>query len=184
MDISRRMSTRDQMASSAFRRSRKEVWPPRQDVLCQKFWLSVQGHFSVTLLKHALRLAQPVSDYVCYSMGVINSLFHSSLFWGLVFTFFICFRIICLQYGGGSFLALVLRTKFFFMWIPRELDLDLGDFPGPGVRQLWRKQGFYWKPVWVSLEWLSGTYFLPPTQFVDCSPGQWRLLLVQGALCD
>ena len=90
------------------------VRPPRQDVLCQKFWLSVWGHFSVTLLNHTLRLAHPVSDYFCYSMGAINSLFHSSLFLGLVFTFFICFRIICIQYGGGSFLALVLRTKFFF----------------------------------------------------------------------
>ena len=30
---------------------------------------------------------------------------------------------------------------------PVKLDLDLEDFPEPGVRQLWRKQGFYWKPV-------------------------------------
>ena len=80
-------------------------------------------------------------------MGAIYSLFYLSLFLGLVFTFFICFRIFCIQYGGGSFLALVQRTKFFFKRIPRELDLDLGDFPEPGVRQLWRKQGFYWKPV-------------------------------------
>ena len=27
-----------------------------------------------------------------------------------------------------------------------KLYLDLEDFPEPGVRQLWRKQGFYWKP--------------------------------------
>merc|ERR1712101_20582 len=97
------MSTRDQMASSTFRRSRKEVRPPRQDVLCQKFWLSVQGHFSVTLLNHALRLTHPVSDYFCYSMGVLNSLFHLSLFLGLVFTLFICFRIFCIQFGRGNF---------------------------------------------------------------------------------
>ena len=94
-------------------------------------------------------------------MGVINSLFHSSLFLGLVFTFFICFRIIYIQYGGGSFLALVLRTKFFFKWIPRELDLDLGDFPGPGVRQLWRKQGFYWSQCeWVWSDSVELTSFL------------------------
>ena len=56
-------------------------------------------------------------------MGATVRLFHLSLnfldwkFLGLVFTFFICFRIFCIQYGGGSFLALVQRTKFFFKWI-------------------------------------------------------------------
>ena len=28
---------------------------------------------------------------------------------------------------------------------PVKLDLDLEDFLEPGVRQLWRKQGFYWR---------------------------------------
>ena len=60
--------------------------------------------------------------------------------------------------GQGSMLGAAESVK---------LDLVLGDFPEPGVRQLWRKQGFYWKPVCMSLERLSGTYFLPSAQSVD-----------------
>ena len=96
MDISGRMSTRDQRAPSTFYRSRKEVQPPRQDVLYQEFCSSVQDDFSVTLL--ALRLAHPVSDYFVAVWEQLIVCF-TCLFLGLVFTFFICFRIICIQYG-------------------------------------------------------------------------------------
>ena len=110
-------------------------------------------------------------------MGAIDSLFHLSLFLGLVFTLFICFRIFCIQYGGESFWLQFRElsssssgssagTRGPFSLLreqeggrvtdqgrilgaaePVKLDLDLGDFPEPGVRQLWGKQGFYWEPV-------------------------------------
>ena len=104
-----------------------------------------------------------VSDYFCFSMGVTDGLFHFSLFLGLVFTF--CFRVFCIQYEGGSSLALVQRTKFFLKYQghilvaaePIKLDLDLEDIPDPGevqqVMLLWRKQSFCWKPVWSSPKW-------------------------------
>ena len=82
--------------------------------------------FFCNITHHALRLAHPISDYFCYSMGVIISLFSLVSILRTCVYIFICFRIICIQYGGGSFLALVLRTKFFFKWIPREVLQDSG----------------------------------------------------------
>ena len=99
IDISRRISTRDQRAPSAFRRSRKECNLLAR-MFCVRFLILSSRSFFCNTTHHALRLSHPVSDYFCYSMGAINRLFHLSLFLGLVFTFFICFRIICIQYGG------------------------------------------------------------------------------------
>ena len=107
-------------------------------------------------------------------MRATDGSLHLSFFWNLCYIF-ICFRIFCIQYGGGSLLFRELssssdgssvETRGFIGLLqqqegvrvsgqghmfgaagPVKLDLDLEDFLEPGVRQLWRKQGFYWRPL-------------------------------------
>ena len=111
MDVSRRMSTRDQRPPSAFCRSRKECVLLAR-MFCVRYF---DSQFEVSFLLHYS--VTSVSDYFCFSMGATDGWFHLSLFLGLVFTFFHLFQSILYTVWRRKFLALVQRTKFFLKWI-------------------------------------------------------------------
>ena len=138
------------------------------------FWLSVWGHFSVTLLSHIcfrLFLFQYGSDW---------QLLHLFLFLELVLHFLSVSEIFL--YTVWRRKTFIQRTEFFLGWIlsrerassqghmfgaagPVKLDLNLEDFLEPGVRQLWRSRDSW---VWG----LSGTSFPPPADLQVS--GKWR----------
>ena len=173
---SRRWCTRDQGTPISLPQEREECSLFARMFLSD-FWLSVWGHFSVTLLSHIcfrLFLFQYGSDW---------QLLHLFLFLELVLHFLSVSEIFL--YTVWRRKTFIQRTEFFLGWIlsrerassqghmfgaagPVKLDLNLEDFLEPGVRQLWRSN--WWSYGWV---WgLSGTSFPPPADLQVS--GKWR----------
>ena len=118
MAILGRMSTRDQRAPSPSTEAGRKC-----DLRARMFDVrNLVPQFEVSFLY----ITHHASDWLvcfrvfCDSMGAIISLFSLVSIFRTCVYIFICFRIICIQYGGGSLLALVLRTKFFFKRAPSE----------------------------------------------------------------